>query len=89
MWRRLRSGRLHVLDSKTDAGVRDVTLLPVLRDELVLHRAGSRFTRADGFVFATRDGDRCDDNHLRIRVLGKAIERANEHRAGVGSPAAA
>ena len=35
----LAGGRLHVLDSKTDAGVRDVTLLPVLRDELATHRA--------------------------------------------------
>lgn len=77
----LAGGRIHVRGSKTDAGVRDVTLLPVLRDELSAHKARSRRATSDAFVFATRDGGQCDDNHLRTRVLGKAIERANEHRA--------
>lgn len=77
----LAGGRIHLRGSTTDAGVRDVTLLPVLRDELATHRARSRHTGADAFVFATRDGGQCDDNHLRTRVLGKAIDRANERRA--------
>lgn len=87
-WRHvdLAGGRLHVIDSKTDAGVRDVTLLPVLRDELATHRARSRCKGADAFVFATRDGGQFDDNHLRTRVLGRAIERANERRTEVDLP---
>jgi integrase len=75
-----------VTGSKTDAGVRDVTLLPVLRDELATHRARSRHTGPNAFVFATRDGGQCDDNHLRTRVLGKSIERANERREAVDLP---
>ncbi|MGH2900517.1 MAG: tyrosine-type recombinase/integrase, partial [Solirubrobacteraceae bacterium] len=77
----LAGGRLRVTGSKTDAGVRDVTLLPVLRDELATHRARSRHAGADAFVFATRSGRRQSDDNLRTRVLAKAIERANEHRA--------
>lgn len=69
--------------AKTDAGVRDVTLLPVLRDELSAYKAKSRPT-STAFVFATRDGGQSDDNHLRTRVLGKAIERANKRREEAG-----
>ena len=80
----LAGGRLHITGSKTDAGVRDVTLLPVLRDELAVHRARGPHTAPTAFVFTTRDGGQCDDNHLRSRVLAKAVARANEHREAAG-----
>ena len=76
----LAGGRLHVTGSKTDTGVRDVTLLPVLRDELATHRARSRHTAPDAFVFATRDGRRQSEDNLRTRVLARAIDVANERR---------
>ena len=36
---RLHVGRLDVEDAKTPTGIREVDLTPVLRDELVVHRA--------------------------------------------------
>jgi integrase len=74
----LAAGRITVRASKTDAGVRQIDLLPVLRDELAEHkaRAGSR-AKPDGFVFATLDGSEQKGDNIRKRVLGKAVDAAN------------
>ena len=75
----LPAGRLRVADSKTDAGVRQVDLLPALREELSIHKAETRFSGPEDFVFPTERGRRQDRNNARRRVVVKAVERANEN----------
>jgi hypothetical protein len=71
--------RLRVADSKTDAGVRQVDLLPALREELSIHMAQTRFSGPEDFVFPTERGRGQDRNNARRRVVVKAVERANEN----------
>jgi integrase len=76
----LPAGRLRVRESKTDAGIRYVDLLPVLRDVLVGLKA-DRDPRPDALVFPSAAGTRQDRNRVRTRVLGKAIKRADANLA--------
>jgi integrase len=89
-WRdvNLTAGTLRIRKAKTDAGVRVVELDAWLRDELAAHKAASRFTDPDDYVFPGRhrwrvngsvwDGKkRRDRNAVRNRVLYPAIEAAN------------
>ncbi len=78
-WRHvdLAAGRLRVVDSKTDAGVRLVDLLPALRDELLAHKAASASTSADALVFPTLGGRPRDANNVRERVLRPVLRHAN------------
>jgi integrase len=63
--------------AKTDAGVRVVNILPVLRDELGDYRA--RLDPApDALVFGTATGRRQGATNVRRRVLAKAVEQANK-----------
>jgi integrase len=82
----LPAGRLRVADSKTDAGVRMVDLLPALREELSVHKAQTRFGQPDDFVFPTESGRRQDRNrnNARRRVVVKSVERANENLTAAG-----
>jgi integrase len=75
----LGAGRLRVADAKTDAGVRQVDLLPVLREELSTHKTQTRFASPDDFVFPTERGARQDRNNARRRVVARSVERANEN----------
>jgi len=70
-WRdvNLAAGRVTVGASKTAAGVREVDVLGVLRDELAVHKAASRHTKADELVFTTRTGAPRDRYNLRQRVV--------------------
>lgn len=80
-WRdvELSAGRLRVTDSKTDAGVRLVDLLPALREELSVHKTETRFGGPEDFVFPTESGCRQDRNNARRRVVVKSVERASEN----------
>jgi integrase len=69
-------GRLRVRNSKTDAGVRYLDLLPVLRDELAALKA-SRDETVE-WVFPSAVGTRQDRHRVRGRVLAGAIKGANE-----------
>jgi integrase len=75
----LAAGRLRVTDSKTDAGVRQVDLLPALREELSVHKATTAFGEPDDFVFPTVRSRQQDIGNARTRFLGRSIERANEN----------
>ena len=75
----LSAGRLRVTDSKTDAGVRLIDLLPALREELSVHKTETRFGGPDDFVFPTESGRRQDRNNARRRVVVKSVERASEN----------
>ncbi len=74
----LANGRIHICQSKTQAGVREITLLPRLRDELATHKASQAETQPDSPVFLNARGGPRDRNNLRRRVLDPAIARADE-----------
>jgi integrase len=81
----LGAGRLRIADAKTAAGVRDVRLLPALRDELAALKA-SAYPRAEALVFPTSSGEQVGASNLRRRILAPAIELANERLAETGEP---
>jgi integrase len=80
----LSAGRLWVDGSKTDAGVRFVTLLPVLRDELLAWKVAATRTEPDDFVFPTREGHEFLTDNVRKRVFDPAVEQAGEERVRAG-----
>jgi len=80
----LPAGRLRVADSKTDAGVRQVDLVPALREELSIHKAQTSFAGPNDFVFPTESGARQDRNNARRRIVVRSVERANENLAAAG-----
>jgi integrase len=73
----LATGRLRVGKAKTDAGVRQVDLLPILRDELAAHKAAARNASPRALVFATATGRPHGASNLRRRVLARAVDEAN------------
>ena len=74
----LAGNRITVRASKTDAGVRQIDLLPALRDELAAHKAKAADIAPNAFVFATVAGTEPKQGNIRRRALGKAIEAANK-----------
>lgn len=74
----LAGNRIAVRTSKTDAGLRQIDLLPALRDELAAYKACAASTAPDGYVFATMTGTEPKSGNIRRRVLDKAVEKANE-----------
>jgi integrase len=88
LWRDvdLANGRIHIGRSKTQAGLREIDLLPVLRDTLATHKANAYRSGPDDLVFPTETGGRRDRNNLRSRTLGLAIKRADELLAKRGQP---
>lgn len=81
-WRDIDLARstITVRAAKTDAGVRVVNILPVLRDELGDYRA--RLDPApDALIFATTTGHRHGATNVRRRVLATAVEQANAQLA--------
>ena len=80
----LATGRLTVGRAKTDAGVREIDLLPALRDELAAHKANARDASSSSNVFGTTTGARQSESNARNRALAKSIERANERLAERG-----
>lgn len=80
----LTAGRITVRASKTDAGVRQIDMLPVLRDELLELKASPRRTGPNERVFATRQGHRQSPSNMRDRVLAPAVKRANQRLGEAG-----
>jgi integrase len=54
----LANGRFEVGRDKTDAGMREVDMLPLLREILTEHKAASERTRPDDPVFVTSAASR-------------------------------
>jgi integrase len=77
----LANGRVHVRQSKTEAGVRTVDIQPELRDELVALKASRPDAGPVALVFATAAGKPDNRNNVRRRVLVRAVARANERIA--------
>jgi integrase len=74
----LAGGVVHVRESKTDAGIRDVEIQPELHDELVTFKAGAAATRPGDLVFGRSTGKPEERNNVRQRVLLRAVELAND-----------
>jgi integrase len=81
----LAGNRLTVRASKTDAGMRQVDLLPTLRDELTAYKAQAPSTAPNEFVFATAAGSELIQGNIRRRVLDKAVAKANEKLIEAGT----
>ena len=80
----LAGSRLTVRASKTDAGMRQVDVLPALRDELTAYKAQAASTGPNALVFTTAAGSELIQGNIRRRVLDKAVARANEKPTEAG-----
>jgi integrase len=76
----LARGTVTVRAAKTDAGVRMVNVVPVLRDELGAYRARLD-TTPDALVFGTAIGTRQTATNVRRRMLAKAVTLADKQLA--------
>jgi integrase len=85
-WRHvdLPTGTLHIVGSKTAAGVRSVDLTATLREELVLWKAATRYSEPDDYVLTTSSGRKQNPSNLRRDVLTPAVEAANAKLAKDG-----
>jgi integrase len=72
----LANGRISVGDSKTEAGVRLVDILPALHDELTSHRQANADAGADDLVFPTSSGSRRDKDNAREHVIRPVVAHA-------------
>ncbi len=82
----LASGRLHVIDAKTDAGRRTIDLSPDLRDELAARKAAAPNAAPADLVFQTREGRQRNRQNVRANILAGAIKRANANLTEAGKP---
>lgn len=80
----LAASRLHVGEAKTDAGVREVELLPALREELLAHRVRGA-AELDALVFGTRTGRPQSPSNVRNRVLTPAVAIAAARLEAAGA----
>jgi integrase len=77
----LANGRISVGDSKTEAGIRLVDVLPALRDELTSHRHAAAGARGDDLVFPTSSGSRRDkEQRARARHPARRRRRGRDAR---------
>ncbi len=86
LWRDvdLANGRIQIGRSKTEAGLREIHLLPLLRDELAAHKARSLRTGPNDLVFPHGRGGIRGVANLRERVLKPVLARADELLAARG-----
>jgi integrase len=69
-------GTISVRAAKTDAGIRLIDMLPILRRELSAYRDRLN-PDPDRPVFATATGKGIGSSNIRLRVLARAVTRAN------------
>lgn len=74
----LANGRILIGRSKTQAGLREITLVPILRDILAAHKAAARRSGSEDLVFPTLTGRQRNPDNLRVHVLARALPRADE-----------
>jgi integrase len=72
----LARGTIVVRASKTDAGMRTVNIVPVLRDELGAYAARAQ-GEPDALVFGSSNGQPQSPSNIRRRVLAEAVKDAN------------
>jgi integrase len=80
LWRDvdLANGRIFIGRAKTPAGLREIRLLPILRDVLAAHKARAFRSGPDDLVFPTGTGGLRTKDNLRERVLAAAFRRADK-----------
>jgi integrase len=80
LWRDvdLANGRFEVGRDKTDAGMREVDMLPLLREILTEHKAASENTGPNDPVFVTSTGRPRSRHNLRQDVVDAVVAHANE-----------
>ena len=71
------NGRFEVGRDKTDAGMREVDMLPLLREILTEHKAASARTGPDDPVFVTSTGKPRSRHNLRQDVVDAVMTHAN------------
>ena len=71
LWRDvdLANGRLYIGRSKTQAGLREIKIMPILRDILAAHKASAYRSGPEDLVFPTGTGGRRNKDNLRVAVL--------------------
>jgi integrase len=74
----LANGRIEVGRDKTDAGMREIDMLPLLREILTEHKAASARTGPDDPILTTRGGKPRDRHNLRQRVVAPVVTRAEQ-----------
>ena len=74
----LAAGRLFIGRSKTDAGLREIKMLPLLRDLLASHKAAAHPGGPEDLVFPSETGTSRDPENLRSRILAPTFKRADE-----------
>ena len=79
LWRDvdLANGRFEVGRDKTDAGMREVDMLPLLREILTEHKAASAKTGAHDPVFVTATGTPRSRHNLRQDVVDTSVAHAH------------
>jgi integrase len=82
----LANHRLHIRRSKTQAGLRDITIQPILARILRDHRRTSTHTGPDDPVFPTVTGGIRDKDNVRNRVLQPILRAADAQLARGGLP---
>jgi integrase len=82
----LAGGWLHVGESKTDAGRRQVKIRGELRDTLLALKAETPDTGPDAYVFATPAGARPSTSKVRTHKLAPALRRASDRLAARDRP---
>ena len=80
LWRDvdLANGRFVVGRDKTDAGVREVDMLPLLREILTEHKAARKHAGPDDPVFVTSTGKPRSRHNIRQDVVGAVVSNANK-----------
>jgi integrase len=73
----LANDRIMVGRSKTAAGLREIRILPILRDVLASHKARPASGGPDAIAFPTENGTARGKNNLRTHVLAAVLERAD------------
>jgi integrase len=80
----LGASTLHIVASKTEAGIREVHLTPALKDELAKWSEHASFGGPDVYVIHTLNGGKQSSSNLRRDVLEKAVTEANVTLAELG-----
>jgi integrase len=81
----LAGSRITIRESKTDAGLRHIDLLPALNDELTAYKAQAPDSAPDAFVFPSARGTKMTQENVRARVLAKAVAKASEKLIEAGN----
>lgn len=80
----LAHARINIRSSKTAAGLREIPLLPLLRTELIAHKARTPYAGLDDPVFPTRTGRPRDKDNIRNRVVQPIARHADTLLAARG-----